>query len=95
MSSSTVSKNSLKRMSSMYSFFFTGTIKDTSGPLVIPLISKNKWREGDKEKLDKKKDEKKKKEVEKDDKDLTIQERAAKEILEESRKVGNLNLVAH
>ncbi len=70
--------------------FFVGTIKETSGPLVIPLISKNKWREADKAKLEKKD---KKTEEKKDEKDLTIQERAAREILEESKKVPYSNLI--
>ncbi len=68
-------------------FFFVGTIKETSGPLVIPLISKNKWREADKAKLEKKDKKTEEKKAEKDEKDLTIQERAAREILEESKKV--------
>jgi hypothetical protein len=72
--------------------FFVGTIKDTSGPLVIPLISKNKWREADKAKLEKKDKKTGEKKAEKDEKDLTIQERAAREILEESKKVPYSNL---
>ncbi len=72
--------------------FFVGTIKDTSGPLVIPLISKNKWREADKAKLEKKDKKTEEKKAEKDEKDLTIQERAAREILEESKKVPYSNL---
>lgn len=62
-----------------------GTIKETSGPLIIPLISKNKWREGDKPKKEKK-GKQEKSLPDKDEKDLTVQERAAREILEESRK---------
>jgi hypothetical protein len=63
-----------------------GTIKDTSNePLVIPLISKNKWREADKAKLDKKQQQKD--EEKGDEKELTIEQRAAKEIIEESKKV--------
>jgi hypothetical protein len=68
-------------------FLKTGTLKETSGPLVIPLITKNKWREADKAKLEKKDKKKEEPASEKDHKDLTIQERAAREILEESRKV--------